>query len=360
MQCREGTCKRLPNKKFREDCPDQCYINYSAEGNTKKDDKTSAIYQQLILNRNIQVFLQVEQFSKQKPIVLSRQQYDKVKKTIQKTITSKKSSQGRRNTLATKRESGEISIGEVRTKKVKEIVPLQKKTNDPKPPAKQGEGNSPTSTETAQESVHEVAAQTDAKSCTRENCRNLYKHERKGKTRKQMATMDIKLDCSSDESTKSYEENIKVKKDKKNKGTEIKTIFKPCPGVIKERDDGIGIGDGAAKCSEELKPEKAGSVCCICDDGDQKNTELTTYVLFNAETNKDKKDAKEAEDAHTRRTLSSMMLRHASVAFKRLASKNMPLVAYSSTDVVAVSNTSIGHLNSFQTLFRGGYYKFCI
>ncbi|XP_068623868.1 uncharacterized protein [Battus philenor] len=45
--------------------------------------------QQLILNRNIQVYLQIEQFTKQKPIMLTRKQYDKLKKTIQSTVKLK-------------------------------------------------------------------------------------------------------------------------------------------------------------------------------------------------------------------------------------------------------------------------------
>ncbi|XP_013147269.1 PREDICTED: uncharacterized protein LOC106110093 isoform X2 [Papilio polytes] len=44
---------------------------------------------QLILNRNIQVYLQIEQFTKQKPIMLTRKQYDKLKKTIKSTVKLK-------------------------------------------------------------------------------------------------------------------------------------------------------------------------------------------------------------------------------------------------------------------------------
>ncbi|CAG9791494.1 unnamed protein product [Diatraea saccharalis] len=67
-------------------------------------------YQQLILNRNIQVFLQVEQFSKQKPIILSRKQYDKVKRTIENTLSNK----SKRNKCICK--SSLLSLGEVRRK----------------------------------------------------------------------------------------------------------------------------------------------------------------------------------------------------------------------------------------------------
>ncbi|CAK1590312.1 unnamed protein product [Parnassius mnemosyne] len=45
--------------------------------------------QQLVLNRNIQVYLQIEQFTKQKPIMLTRKQYDKLKKTIKSTVKLK-------------------------------------------------------------------------------------------------------------------------------------------------------------------------------------------------------------------------------------------------------------------------------
>ncbi|XP_022832039.1 uncharacterized protein LOC111360367 [Spodoptera litura] len=96
----------------------------------------SAIYQQLILNRNIQVFLQVDQFSKQKPIILSRKQYDKVKKTIQKTISVKKSSHDKRKCIPVKREknetcleraSSEISL-KVKAKNSKRHKPFTKRT----------------------------------------------------------------------------------------------------------------------------------------------------------------------------------------------------------------------------------------
>lgn len=48
-------------------------------------------YQQLTINRNVQIFLQLEQFTKQKPIKLSKKQYNKIKKTIQHTIGKEKS-----------------------------------------------------------------------------------------------------------------------------------------------------------------------------------------------------------------------------------------------------------------------------
>ncbi|KAF9406619.1 hypothetical protein HW555_013076, partial [Spodoptera exigua] len=91
--------------------------------------KKSAIYQQLILNRNIQVFLQVDQFSKQKPIILSRKQYDKVKKTIQKTICIKKSSHEKRRCIPVKRDKNESYL---ETHASSEIMSLKAKSKHSK------------------------------------------------------------------------------------------------------------------------------------------------------------------------------------------------------------------------------------
>lgn len=74
----------------------------------------TSLYQQLILNRNIQVFLQVEQFSKQKPIILSRKQYDKVKRTIESTIANKTGRDFKRKNCICK--TSLISVGDVRRK----------------------------------------------------------------------------------------------------------------------------------------------------------------------------------------------------------------------------------------------------
>ncbi|XP_049879675.1 uncharacterized protein LOC126376393 [Pectinophora gossypiella] len=65
------------------------------------------LYQQLILNRNINIFLQIDQFTKQKPIILSRKQYDKVKRTIE-NATNKKPNCICKNSC--------LSIGETRRK----------------------------------------------------------------------------------------------------------------------------------------------------------------------------------------------------------------------------------------------------
>lgn len=48
--------------------------------------ETSAEQKNFMFNRNIQMFLQIEQFTKQKPIILTRKQYEKVKRTIRGTI----------------------------------------------------------------------------------------------------------------------------------------------------------------------------------------------------------------------------------------------------------------------------------
>lgn len=80
------------------------------------------LYQQLILNRNINVYLQIEKFTKQKPIVLSHKQYAKVKKTIQSA--SKKS---RKTKMCICKKTSSVSIGEVRRKsdKISKPKPLE-------------------------------------------------------------------------------------------------------------------------------------------------------------------------------------------------------------------------------------------
>ncbi|XP_038216562.1 uncharacterized protein LOC119835665 [Zerene cesonia] len=77
---------------------------------TPNDEKTNDA--SLILNRNIQIFLEVEQFKKQRPIVLTRKQYDKVKKAIQSTISKKTSNEKRRS--AYYNNYSIVSIGDVK------------------------------------------------------------------------------------------------------------------------------------------------------------------------------------------------------------------------------------------------------
>lgn len=74
-------------------------------------DEGQPYYQQLILNRNINIYLQIEKFSKQKPILLSRKQYDKVKKALDGKIGPSKSWKGRRANNCCS-----CSLGEVREK----------------------------------------------------------------------------------------------------------------------------------------------------------------------------------------------------------------------------------------------------
>lgn len=78
----------------------------NSQKNIGFDSSIDDINQPLILNRNIQIFLQIEQFSKRRPIILSRKQYNKVKKIIQKTRARRVGQDKRKNSI--------ISIGEVR------------------------------------------------------------------------------------------------------------------------------------------------------------------------------------------------------------------------------------------------------
>ncbi|CAH0713712.1 unnamed protein product, partial [Brenthis ino] len=85
-------------------------LNKSPNSHDIKDPITS---QNLILNRNIQVFLQLEQFNKSRPIILNRKQYNKVKRTIQCTISKKLSvdknyRNGRNHSI--------VSIGEIKAR----------------------------------------------------------------------------------------------------------------------------------------------------------------------------------------------------------------------------------------------------
>ncbi|XP_047525248.1 uncharacterized protein LOC125063058 isoform X2 [Pieris napi] len=76
----------------------------------------------LILNRNIHVFLEVEQFTKQKPIMLTRKQYNKVKRTIQNTVCKKFSNERKKANYYSS-----VTIGEVRIKsKFQRVVRLSK------------------------------------------------------------------------------------------------------------------------------------------------------------------------------------------------------------------------------------------
>lgn len=72
----------------------------------------TSVYQQLVLNRNIQVFLQVEQFAKPKPIVLTQKHYAKFKRAIQNTSPKSISHQKYKHFPIK-----EVSVGEIKKKK---------------------------------------------------------------------------------------------------------------------------------------------------------------------------------------------------------------------------------------------------
>ncbi|XP_075984028.1 uncharacterized protein LOC142981802 [Anticarsia gemmatalis] len=91
--------------------------SYTLPGNAEN----SAVYQQLILNRNIQVFLQIEQFSKQRPIILSRKQYDKVKRIIQSNI-SHKCCREKRKKISDRTEGSQAMFGEIKRRTTIEVV----------------------------------------------------------------------------------------------------------------------------------------------------------------------------------------------------------------------------------------------
>lgn len=75
------------------------------------EDNTQPYYQQLILNRNINIYLQIEKFCKQKPILLSRRQYDRVKKVLDGKIGTSKSWKNKRSSKCCY-----CTVGDVREK----------------------------------------------------------------------------------------------------------------------------------------------------------------------------------------------------------------------------------------------------
>ncbi|CAB3246152.1 unnamed protein product [Arctia plantaginis] len=127
--CRNATCNVAQTYQDNDDYDDKNFVNISAQSNKKNVDgynqkplmagnrENSALYQQLILNRNIQVFLQVEQFSKQKPIILSRKQYDKVKKTIQTALNNKQKEKRKKS----EERVSDITVGQVRQRRNKDV-----------------------------------------------------------------------------------------------------------------------------------------------------------------------------------------------------------------------------------------------
>lgn len=105
--------EKVPTKKHVSKSTKKSRANSTGTQYENQVQRTS-LYQQLILNRNIQVFLQVEQFSKQKPIILSRKQYDKVKRTIESTIANKTGRDYKRKKCICK--TSLVSVGNVRRK----------------------------------------------------------------------------------------------------------------------------------------------------------------------------------------------------------------------------------------------------
>nr|XP_034828006.1 uncharacterized protein LOC117985409 [Maniola hyperantus] len=88
--------------------PDKQKNNNLSKEDVTAPHKESFIEQDLILNRNVQVFLQIEQFTNQKPIILTRKQYEKVKKAIQSTINQRKSCDLKNFNV--------VSVGEIKVK----------------------------------------------------------------------------------------------------------------------------------------------------------------------------------------------------------------------------------------------------
>ncbi|CAH0696756.1 unnamed protein product [Spodoptera exigua] len=106
--------------------------------------------------------------------------------------------------------------------------------------------------------------------------------------------------------------------------------------------------------SNDLQQESLAHRACIDSmDIEHQETEMKTFVLFNAENTANAyDDNKDTDfDRRTRKTVSSVEVRYASVAY-------MKQVAYSSTDVGALSNSSMTHVKSFHTIFRGCGNKF--
>lgn len=127
--CRNAACSVVNTYQDKDAYDDENVATISANsnkqdihGNNKKrlmtgNKENSALYQQLILNRNIQVFLQVEQFSKQKPIILSRKQYDKVKKTIQTALNNKQKEKHKKS----EERVSDVTVGPVRQRRNKDV-----------------------------------------------------------------------------------------------------------------------------------------------------------------------------------------------------------------------------------------------
>lgn len=425
--------------------------NEHNNGTDEEDEKRykrkekSAIYQQLILNRNIQVFLQIEQFSKQKPIVLSRKQYNKVKRTIQKTICKKKSShEKRKKYVCNKCERSEVSVGEVRKKRGKDTQFLieEEAQTDLAPCAKENCRNSinknklnvkeykshkssskHTSTDQSDEHFsgdhYTVKSLTSERNSDRSRERNRSRSWKRGRSRGGCCSSKSKLkadqnigvvtidqfsanaswcsELSEDQNEKEMEGRIGERHNKRRaecnadrlsdmkgeRGRKRNNDQKGERGQIYQKREqhseqynerGCSSPDQYSEQMECPSPGKIGGPNperyrdqnkeYLINESDQnedmndtgrtdverRDTEVKTLILYNADESKaNSKNAKESDDdAPTRKTMSSVEIRYASVAY-------MKHIAYSSTDVGALSDSSIAHANSFHTIFRGVY-----
>uniref|UniRef100_A0A2A4JW51 Uncharacterized protein n=1 Tax=Heliothis virescens TaxID=7102 RepID=A0A2A4JW51_HELVI len=427
VQCRHAQCLSKPRG-----APKSEKIANVAKYDDDKDDKpynndSPAIYQQLILNRNIQVFLQVDQFSKQKPIVLSRKQYDKVKKTIQKTICMKKSSHEKRKTLLPGTRS-QVSVGEVRSKRPKErdeeidekeaqteVTPKEiccrrdvgrgtccNRDAQREPccrrdrnrslwrvkPQKKRESD-PGGDQNEERSFRSKKSKKEKKEKSIKKRRVSEKQEIEEKRRRDHSSeiMSLREFCQDSTVTSEDDFNKVTQRDKltaREKCAQNETCTSQChlecseeqaspkpsePVIKKEikRETKRDAYRGRGCCNRTRTPSPTNPTCTgMCgrrcaesnlprfraaelnEDEEQKEKEVKTFVLFNSENVKDNViDAKETDyDGHNRKTMSSVEVRYASVAY-------MKQVTYSSTDVGALSDSSIAHVNSFHTIFRG-------
>ncbi|PZC83459.1 hypothetical protein B5X24_HaOG207442 [Helicoverpa armigera] len=394
VQCQDCVNKpreALKNSKFDSVITDAtCTYAHDKEPPKPSRNDSPAIYQQLILNRNIQVFLQVDQFSKQKPIVLSRQQYNKVKKTIQKTIClTKNSSHDKRKPLLSRlRDRSQVSVGIVRTKKPKDPKSLQeraaqtdtipketdKKKNvikakppkekpRPKPEPKKVNKDSRELKEAREREAREAARKARE---AREARKAREAEEKKIRKRKLTEHLDIRsVDHISE--IMSFD---KICEDFSS-SSEDKKCLDYCPAPCSEDYSEVKVkepsiapepeGCQAKSCLERPCEGECGRKCVdedklprfraakLNDDEEHAEKEVKTFVLFNSDNVQDPviPEPKEPDyDGHNRKTMSSVEVRYASVAY-------MKQVAYSSTDVGAPSDSSIAHVNSFHTIFRG-------
>ncbi|CAG9559272.1 unnamed protein product [Danaus chrysippus] len=74
------------------------------------DDNSS---QNVVLSKNIQIFLQVDQFRRKKSILLTKKQYEKVKRIVERKISKKSSVVSKRSNMKT---YNVVSVGEIKMK----------------------------------------------------------------------------------------------------------------------------------------------------------------------------------------------------------------------------------------------------